>query len=619
MNTGQNRTSNRFRTGRNENRQETRRNQANFNEFLGGLPAPYSVDVAINLTENWISILDSGVGMSLEQVASACAPNVSFKNEAASGKRGKKHMYRGYKGVGLTFLAYGTDEIVIHSKNVSGEFTKARMEHGRLWAEGSRLEPALIVEDAGASPLEKSERGTYVKVQFSPNTRPKSLSKLAGSLEVWKTILRTKTALGQILLGRDPVCAIKSTLTVIENGREATSEIIPQFLYPHEIKRKPDFRFLDLPQYFESHSERSAPPPEKLRQDGLYLRWGTERIRSELTSEQQTQFKDELAKYTPEVYAFVPYQGALWTDLNRESTGVKNRKYIYPGLMIAVNRQRLADISEISASRFETFSRNVLVIVHLDGAKPDQGRKTLEVEASELAQKIADRAVQYIAKQRTLLRAPGESPTPEQRQVEKDHGDWVFNVRTHAKASSLETPPASYISTPLQEQDVVGLFHQFSALGVFAGIRIYATSQSQTYDCLAEFNCLADQPGLLYRASDDNPLGVSPYTLGTKERFSTKHLTIEFKNNLDGLIADVDGGGPKSFGNIDVCVCWGQIGAGFQGYEIEEISENNLDERQFPGVTHLLRRDGDVHVIKIIMLEAIVAMIKAGRLTLPVS
>jgi hypothetical protein len=34
MNTGQNRTSNRFRTGRNENRQETRRNQANFNEFL---------------------------------------------------------------------------------------------------------------------------------------------------------------------------------------------------------------------------------------------------------------------------------------------------------------------------------------------------------------------------------------------------------------------------------------------------------------------------------------------------------------------------------------------------------------------------------------------------------
>ena len=34
INTGQSRISNRFRTGRNENRQERRRNQANFNEFL---------------------------------------------------------------------------------------------------------------------------------------------------------------------------------------------------------------------------------------------------------------------------------------------------------------------------------------------------------------------------------------------------------------------------------------------------------------------------------------------------------------------------------------------------------------------------------------------------------
>jgi len=37
INTDKNRTSNRFRTERNENRQERRRNHANFNEFLGEL------------------------------------------------------------------------------------------------------------------------------------------------------------------------------------------------------------------------------------------------------------------------------------------------------------------------------------------------------------------------------------------------------------------------------------------------------------------------------------------------------------------------------------------------------------------------------------------------------
>jgi hypothetical protein len=135
--------------------------------------------------------------------------------------------------------------------------------------------------------------------------------------------------------------------------------------------------------------------------------------------------------------------------------------------MIAVNRQRLADTFEFTASRYETFSRNVFVIVQFDDAKPDQGRKTVEVEALELAQRAADRVVQYLAKQRELLRPPGESPTPEHRQVEKDHGDWIFNVRTHAKSSPLHVPPTTYISTPLAEQDVVGLFHQLSALGVF--------------------------------------------------------------------------------------------------------------------------------------------------------
>jgi hypothetical protein len=56
MNTGQNRTSNRFRTGRNENRQETRRNQANFNEFLG----PSGLACFATLREEWQNEWTSG-------------------------------------------------------------------------------------------------------------------------------------------------------------------------------------------------------------------------------------------------------------------------------------------------------------------------------------------------------------------------------------------------------------------------------------------------------------------------------------------------------------------------------------------------------------------------------
>ncbi|MCC6861722.1 MAG: ATP-binding protein [Bryobacterales bacterium] len=584
---------------------------------LTGLPAPYSIEVTVNMTDNWLGVLDTGIGMSFDEVTSAFAPNVSFKS-AGKSKRERKNMYRGYKGVGLTFLAYGTDDITIHSKQSHGELVKARMRYGRSWAEGNRSQSAVMVEDTDPSPLDGRGRGTYIKVQFSPSTRPKNLAKLAQSAWIWRVILRTRTAVGQVSLGRDVICPIKTKLHVIEDGRKTTTDVDTSFLYPHEVKRSPAYRFLDLPKYYQTHAEQSAPPADKLRQDGIYLVWDTERIKKELTSDQQVQFAEELKTYSPYLYAFVPYQGSVWGELNQIATGVKNRNYLYPGLMLAVNRQRLADIFEIGASRYETFSRNVFVIMHFDDAKPDQGRKTLEVEAFELAQRTADRVVQYFAKQRELLRPPGESPTPEQRQVEKNHSDWEFNVRTHASHSPLHIPPTTYISTPLTEQDVVGLFHQLSTLGVFSGIRVYATSQSKTYDCLIEFDCPIDQPGLRYVASDQNPLGVSPYTLGTHKKFSTRQLTLEFKNNLDRLIADVEGDSPKTFGDIDVCVCWSKVSDTFKGYELSEITEANLDERQYPGVTHLLRRDGDVHVVKVIMLEKVVQIIQAGKLSIPV-
>jgi hypothetical protein len=56
----------------------------------------------------------------------------------------------------------------------------------------------------------------------------------------------------------------------------------------------------------------------------------------------------------------------------------------------------------------------------------------------------------------------------------------------------------------------------------------------------------------------------------------------------------------------------------FKGFELELIGETNLDERKFPGVTHLLRRDSDAHVVSVIMLSTVMDMIAAGKLTIPV-
>lgn len=587
---------------------------------LLGNEGPYLIEVIVNLSENWMRFLDTGVGMDVEQVAQAFAPHASFKETSeAHSKRDKRNMYRGFKGIGMTFLAYGTDDITIHSKR-EGSLTKAHMQYGRAWATGKRADSALLTLDPNDSPLDKYPQGTLIQVQFSRDTRPRRLTYLASTMEIWKTILRTKTAIGQIMLASDdPVVDLKVKLTIIYGEVTKTESIEPTFLYPHNIVRNPPFRFLDLGEYYKRHPEQTAPPAEKLRQDGVYLSWDTERIEKQLPNEQKKEFAEAIEDYSPFAYAFVPYQGSVWGDLNRSATGYQKRNYLYPGLMIAVNRQRLADIFEIEASRFETFSRNVFVAVHFHGAKPDHGRKTIDAESSTLAKRIADRIVLYLADQRALLRPPGEGPTPEQRQVEKDHADWIFNVKTHQNSHPLHIPPVAYVSTPLTEQDVVGLFHQLCALGLFAGAKVYATSQSQTYDCLMEYDCPRTTAGLAYIDAEQNPLGVSPYTLGDVERFSTRQLTVEFKNNLDGLIDDVKGDGSrKQFENIDICVCWSKVGDTFKGYELEQITPNNLDRRQFPGVTHLLSHNGNPRAMSIIMLKTVADMMLAGSLTIPV-
>ena len=88
---------------------------------------PFRLSVTINLAENSLSVVDTGVGMTAAEIRHAFAPSVSHKNSDKNDdllkRRKGKAGYRGYKGVGLTYLAYGTNSVKMHSKR-DAEFTK---------------------------------------------------------------------------------------------------------------------------------------------------------------------------------------------------------------------------------------------------------------------------------------------------------------------------------------------------------------------------------------------------------------------------------------------------------------------------------------------------------------
>ena len=585
---------------------------AKLREYSG----PFKVEVTVNLKDNYVSVLDTGVGMSESDLARAIAPHVSMKadNEIIN-RRGKKHSYRGYKGVGLTLLSYGTDDLRLHSKIEGQELVVLRMRYGNAWARGKRQEPAMVDMDDGNSPLKGMRRGLFIKLLFSDSTRPKSLRGLTTHMDAWAAILRTRTAIGQILIDREPLVDIEFSLTLIDSqGKETTCSFDPTFLFPHQVIRNPVFRFLDLGKYLEDHPQRTDVPDQFKRQDGIYLFWDTDQIRTVYTESERETFNDQLENHSPTLYAFVPYQSSVWGEMNYILSQSRARSYLSPGLVLAINRQRLADLFPIDATRYEGFSRNVLIAVHFDNAQPDQGRKTVQDEVLEAAKAAANRTVQFLAGHRSFLRAAGETPSAQQREVERNRDDWAFNVRLHEQRSPLHIPPVTYVSEPLTEQDVVGLFHQLCALGVFPGLRSLATSQSQTYDSLVNFQCNSDEKGL---QAGESILGLAPSVLGDGDHFSTRNLTLEFKNNLDGLIADIDDEtGPKQYQHIDICVCWGVIQESFPGYELEPVNQANIDQRRYPGTTHLLRRDGETHAIQVIMLSTIRQYVESGDLSL---
>ena len=581
-----------------------------------GHSGPFRLDVTINLQENHVSVLDTGVGMTEHDLARAVAPNVSLKiDETIIEQRGAKHSYRGYKGVGLTLLAYGTDDLKLHSKPDGGQLIALRMRYGNAWARDERQDSAMVDRDDEDSPLTAFRRGTFVRMQFSDSTRPKSLRSLTSNIDAWLAILRTRTAIGQILIGRTPLVDIESSLTLVTfQGEKSTRRIEPLFLFPHDVVRNPELRFLDVGKYYQDHPQLSDIPDQFKRQDGVYLYWDTERIRQQYTEAERKKYQDQLNTYSPVLYAFVPYQGGVWGEMNNILSNSRVRSYLSPGLVLAINRQRLADLFPIGATRYETFSRNVLVVVHFNNAHPDQGRKTVQDEVLDTAKTAANRAVQYLADQRSFLRPTGETPSAQQREVELNKQDWEFNIRIHREHRPLHIPPVTYDSEPLTEQDVVGLFHQLCALGVFPGIRLLATSQSQTYDSLVYFRCDSSERRL---HASKYTLGLAPSVLGGSDTFLTRHLTLEYKNNLDGLIADIDDENRrKQYQHIDICVCWGTVQDGFPGYELKPVDDTNLDQRRYPGTTHLLQRDGEAHAVQVIMLSTVRALVESGEFSL---
>ena len=188
--------------------------------------------IEIDIENRRVRVTDNGVGISADEFRFFLKPNMSFK---------KPRDFRGQKGVGATFLAYGFSMLRVHTRQKGFEVA-AILRQGRQWAQdqnGTVPRPTFEAEAFNCPELSNDSDGTCVEVVLggAAGERPKRLDwQEARTADQWLDVLRIKTPLGGVYLktGKfSPEVEIKVT----DSNGTATSSTVnqPEYYYPHEM------------------------------------------------------------------------------------------------------------------------------------------------------------------------------------------------------------------------------------------------------------------------------------------------------------------------------------------------------------------------------------------------
>lgn len=573
------------------------------------------IDVTIDLYEKSVTVSDNGTGMTKETFEYCLAPNISFKTGES---------LRGNKGVGATFLAYGYNNIKIHTKSPGFE-ARVQMSNGKSWIENiieARPKFHDLVNNIDSF-LEDKDCGTTFKVYVQQGDRPNLFYLKADSAEQWFTVLRIKTPLGGIYLTSTNDGQFRPTITVrVVNsaGSDSVKQTIgADYYFPHEI---PNLKVQSINEIETAMANIGGSPQEKFgrladthkKLNAVYEIWDANEL---------LQNKDKVAQGLSEeqlelinicnisVYGFFCNSTRIFDRFNDDVLQLrKNYRILRGGLQMASDGMPQGEIITIPLSRYIGYQEQTHVIVHFQNGEPDLGRKTFQKEKSDLGEHIAKNVVEACRRYRAHLKS---DETSEPLSPDRDRHEWIRFQEDYFSKSQVVFQNAEIatkikiLSQPQKEQDVIALFHQMIAAGVLKGIQIYSTSEHTRYDSVYRL-CYEDE-NVLYSSS--NVLGISN-DVQLDYPYITEPKVLEYKYDFDALIRECLSN-EKYHKHINLVVAWNVSLRYLDKVELKSLLIDNRGgaERLTFGATHLAYLSGhyESHIYEVIILKDLISFL----------
>lgn len=546
------------------------------------------LSILINVKEDTLVVSDNGVGLEKRRFEQFLAPCFSFK----SGNM------RGHKGVGATYLAYGFNYIKISTKtedySTSGKMTGARKWLTDPTPSGN---PEIIHDPLGMKDekFNEFETGVSVALKFDSTTHPKSLKRLkANTAEVWKKILLIKTGLGAFVRN-DKIQVSLKVISVL--GVETSLEFIGvEYFWPYQITKK-HIKFTDLSKKVAVLFKKKGPDfkiPSSIKNiDCIHDTFNKDKLLEELDFSESE--KDAINKLEPEVHFSYMYTAKVWSKFNENLSIRKGSSILLPGIQICANRMPQGEIIQIPLKRNMGRQNQISVVAHFHNCSSDVGRKGFQAEVVELSKTISRKIIEnLVSKYKKYLRVTtGTSPDLKRESLVSE---WKDEISKHEKNYPIKLNNENFFkpinsisitSEPTREQDVISLFNQLIAGGVIRGIKIMSTNERFIYDGMYRV-CFAKPDENHIFVKEKNPLGVLEDYAEEHSEFVSEPKILEYKYSIDGLIENIEDGS-KNSNDISLVVVW-ETGDDYQGnyYITSLLNEDNLSERQYHGVTHIM-------------------------------